>query len=73
MSSEEFCTRLIKEARVALVPGVFFGAEGFVRLSYCCSMEDIVQGLESTRGVRERAACISVADGPKAMLFRCFT
>lgn len=46
MSSEEFCTRLIKEARVALVPGVFFGAEGFVRLSYCCSMEDIVQGLD---------------------------
>lgn len=50
MSSEEFCTRLIKEARVALVPGVFFGAEGFVRLSYCCSMEDIVQGLDRLEG-----------------------
>ena len=50
MSSEEFCTRLIKEARVALVPGVFFGAEGFVRLSYCYSMEDIVQGLDRLEG-----------------------
>ena len=50
MSSEEFCTRLIKEARVALVPGVFFGAEGFVRLSYCCSMEDIVQASIDSRG-----------------------
>lgn len=45
ISSEEFCERLIKEEGVALVPGVFFGAEGYVRLSYCCSMEDIAEGL----------------------------
>lgn len=32
LSSEEFCTRLIQEAGVALVPGSCFGAEGFVRL-----------------------------------------
>ena len=46
ISSEEFCERLIKEAGIALVPGVFFGAEGYVRLSYCCSMEDIAEGLK---------------------------
>lgn len=46
LSSEEFCERLIKEAGVALVPGVFFGAEGHVRLSYCCSMEEIAEGLD---------------------------
>lgn len=45
MSSEEFCVRLIDEAGVALVPGSCFGAEGFVRLSYCCSMENIEEGL----------------------------
>lgn len=45
MSSETFCERLIKEAGVALVPGAFFGAEGYVRLSYCCSLEDISEGL----------------------------
>ena len=45
MSSEEFCTRLINEAGVALVPGSCFSAEGFVRLSYCCSMENIEEGL----------------------------
>lgn len=45
LSSEEFCERLIREAGVALVPGVFFGAEGHMRLSYCCSMEEISEGL----------------------------
>jgi aspartate aminotransferase len=36
---------LIEEAQVALVPGSGFGAPGFVRLSYACSMEDIRTGL----------------------------
>lgn len=46
ISSEEFCTRLIKEQGVALVPGSCFAAEGFVRLSYCCSLENIQRGLD---------------------------
>lgn len=46
LSSEEFCTRAIKEAGVALVPGTCFGAEGFARLSYCVSDDDLAQGLE---------------------------
>lgn len=46
MPSEEFCLRLIDEAGVALVPGSCFSAEGFVRLSYCCSMEAIREGLD---------------------------
>ena len=45
MSSDEFCTRLIAERGVALVPGSCFAAEGFVRLSYCCSMENLEEGL----------------------------
>ena len=45
ISSDEFCTRLIAEAGVALVPGSCFSAEGYVRLSYCCSMENIAEGL----------------------------
>jgi aminotransferase len=45
MDSETFCTRLIREAGVATVPGVCFGAEGFVRLSYCCSRERLELGL----------------------------
>ena len=44
--SEEFCARAIREAGVALVPGSCFGAEGFVRLSYCCAMTDLERGMD---------------------------
>ena len=46
LGSEEFCERAIREAGVALVPGTCFGAEGFVRLSYCVSDADFSLGLE---------------------------
>lgn len=54
MSSEEFCLRLIEEAGVALVPGSCFSAEGFVRLSYCCSVESIERGLDRLEGFVRR-------------------
>ena len=40
-----FQVRAIEEAGVALVPGVFFGAEGFVRISYAVSEETLREGL----------------------------
>lgn len=46
MSSQDFCTRLLEEEKVALVPGSAFGAEGYVRLSYATSDETIKTGLE---------------------------
>lgn len=46
MTGADFCTRLIQEGRVATVPGSCFGSEGFIRLSYCCSMEDLKEGLD---------------------------
>ena len=46
LSSGEFCTRMIKEAKVAAVPGSCFGAEGYIRLSYCCSDENLRKGLD---------------------------
>ncbi|MBU5435249.1 pyridoxal phosphate-dependent aminotransferase [Pseudoflavonifractor sp. MSJ-37] len=46
MSSEEFCRRLIEEGGVALVPGSFFWAEGYARLSYCCSEDQLAEGLD---------------------------
>ena len=45
LTSEEFCERLIREGGVGLVPGVFFGTEGFVRLSFCCAQADIEEAL----------------------------
>ena len=43
MTSEEFATRFLEEERVAVVPGTAFGAsgEGFIRISYAYSLEDL--------------------------------
>ena len=48
LSSEEFCTRLIKEKRVAVVPGNAFGesGEGFIRASYCNSLKNISEAMK---------------------------
>lgn len=44
--SEEFCTRLIDEAGLCLVPGSCFGRDGYVRISYCYSRHDLEAGLD---------------------------
>lgn len=48
LSSEEFCERLLKEHKCAVIPGNAFGdsGEGFIRISYAYSMERITQALE---------------------------
>lgn len=47
MSSDEFATRLLREEKIAVVPGTAFGAsgEGFVRISYAYSIEDLKEAL----------------------------
>lgn len=47
MSSDEFCERLLERQHVAIVPGSAFGdsGEGFVRASYCYSIEHIREAL----------------------------
>ncbi len=48
MTSEEFATRLLKEQKLAVVPGTAFGAcgEGFVRISYAYSIENLKVGID---------------------------
>ena len=46
LGSEEFCLRLIREGKVAAVPGACFGTEGYIRLSYCYSEEELQKGLD---------------------------
>jgi aminotransferase len=48
MTSDEFATRLLQEEKVAVVPGTAFGAsgEGFLRISYAYSIEDLKVALE---------------------------
>ncbi len=47
MTSEEFANRLLREEKVAVVPGTAFGAcgEGFLRISYAYSIEDLKEAL----------------------------
>ena len=46
MPSEEFCTKLITNGKVATVPGSCFGCEGYIRISYCCSDAALKTGLD---------------------------
>ena len=46
MDSNTFCTRMLQEGLVGLIPGIHFGTEGFMRLSYCYSDADLKEGLD---------------------------
>ncbi len=47
LSSDEFCERLLYSKKVAVVPGTAFGdsGEGFIRASYCYSVEHIKEAI----------------------------
>ncbi len=45
-NSTELADFLLDEAKVAVVPGIEFGADSYERLSYATSMEDIKEGLD---------------------------
>lgn len=47
MTSDEFATRLLKEEKVAVVPGTAFGdcGEGFLRISYAYSLKNLKEAL----------------------------
>lgn len=48
LSSDEFCEKLIMTKRVAVVPGNAFGdcGEGFIRVSYCYSIDNIREAVK---------------------------
>jgi len=46
LKSTEFCAKLLEREKVAAVPGIAFGADDYIRLSYATSMENIEKGLE---------------------------
>ncbi len=48
--SGDLCEYLLTEARVALVPGIAFGADDFVRFSYATGLEVIKEGLDRIVG-----------------------
>ena len=46
MSSYDFALKCAKEAKVSIIPGVYFGADDYVRLSYCYSQEVLKEALD---------------------------
>ncbi len=46
MDSMTFCEKLLREGLLGLVPGVYFGTEGYARLSYCYADETLKEGLD---------------------------
>ena len=56
LKSSEFCARLLEAEQVAAVPGIAFGADDYLRISYATSMANLQKGLERidrfVRGVR---------------------
>ncbi|MEZ5405947.1 MAG: pyridoxal phosphate-dependent aminotransferase [Verrucomicrobiia bacterium] len=46
LGSQEFAEKLLEKHKVAVVPGIAFGDDNTVRLSYAASLEQIESGLE---------------------------
>lgn len=44
--SMKFCQRLLQEQKVAVVPGIGFGMDGYFRFSYATSLDNIIKGIE---------------------------
>ena len=56
LTSNEFCERFLQEEKVAIVPGHAFGecGEGFVRISYASSLENIREAMLRLKRFVER-------------------
>ena len=48
-NSADFCRAALEKVQVSVVPGSAFGAEGYVRLSFASSREDLQGGVEQLR------------------------
>ena len=56
MSSTAFCEEFLREEKVAIVPGNAFGesGEGFVRISYAASMDNIREAMRRLKSFVSR-------------------
>lgn len=45
LTSADFCARLLEQEKVAAVPGIAFGADDYIRISYATGMANIEKGM----------------------------
>jgi aspartate aminotransferase len=46
LKSIDFCAQLLEKKNVAAVPGIAFGADDYIRISYATSMQNLEKGLD---------------------------
>jgi aspartate aminotransferase len=46
LKSAAFCARLLEQEKVAAVPGLAFGADDYLRISYATSLANLEKGLD---------------------------
>jgi aspartate aminotransferase len=54
MPSLEFCDKLLEDQKVALIPGIAFGLDNCIRLSYATNLETIREGCDRIRKFAEK-------------------
>jgi aspartate aminotransferase len=53
-TSADFATRLLREEHTVVTDGAAFGAEGYLRISYATSMEQLTEGVTRIKRFVER-------------------
>lgn len=56
LKSSDFCARLLEEEKVAAVPGIAFGADDYLRISYATSLANLEKGLDRMEQFVKRLA-----------------
>ncbi len=59
---------LLEKARVAVVPGKAFGAEGYLRVSYCADKTSIIEGMRRIRWALDKNAPKEIKIGDKLVV-----
>lgn len=66
-NSQELAALLLEKAYVATVPGIAFGKEGYLRLSYTCSRNEVIESARRIRWAVDRDFTPEIIIGGKAV------
>jgi aspartate aminotransferase len=66
--SEKLSEFLLEKALVVTVPGIEFGMEGFLRLSFAGSVKDITEGVERMKWALDPDAPIEIYIGDRKLI-----
>ena len=64
-SSQQLAEYLLNKALVAVVPGIAFGADGYLRISFCADKASIIEGIRRIRWALDKTAPNEIKIGDK--------